>query len=292
MPQTASRHDSGATFTTRCDSTTANDIKKVPGLIILNPGALLWSNKEKYTMTVNTWLARKHLHALGEDYVIDSMHNHIEGHATPYEHIETCMDTILPQILAEDAQLYIVGITTSAEYFINWYQARQCTEGTPHTNHCDVPGIVKKLSAMAFMQPTHDAAKVKCDTVEMMLHDFGRQWIKSTKPLGTFLNSVKPTEPPALPSFPAPLHARAEDDVLRLPDYDSAHPEAGTALTSYAGIEMASKRLSYDHCREIVSCATYSGATDIDEMIWPNAMDLALGHFNFVAEKTARPWAL
>jgi hypothetical protein len=261
---------------------------------------------------------------------------------------------------------------------------------------------------MAFMQSTHDATKIKCDAVEIMLHDRGRQWIKSAKPLGTFLNTVKPTEPPALPSFPTPRDAkdRAKDDVLRLPDYNSAFTETGTALTSYAGNEMATRagqagksdleepiaretpvevgmpttlpgpaenirvvsleslssanpaerfleadgkisaapsepdaeasgprtvatalpaeenalgspasalatprrpvfelqdegetddegmRSSYDHHREIVSCATYSGETDIDEMIWPNVMDLALGHFKFVADKTARPWAL
>ena len=408
MPPTASGHGSDATTTTHRDSLTASDKSKVPGVIILNPGALIWSNMEKHTMTVPTWLARKGLNALGEDFVVDPIHNRIEGHTEPYEHIETCMDFILPQILAQNAHLYIVGITNSAEYFINWYQARQCTVGTPHTNHSDVPGTTKMLNAMAFMQPTHDATKIKCDTVEIMLHDRGRQWIKSSKPLGTFLNTVKPTELPALPSFPAPRDAdnRAEDDVLRLPDYNSAFTETGIALTLYSGNEMATKadqagksnleepiagdapveiampaalaspaekadvvsfdsvsssnpaerfleaegkisaapsegeseasgprtaaaalpaqesalgspasalaaprrpvfelvdeeetgdegrRLSYDHRREIVSCATYSGATDVDEMIWPNVMDLALGHFKFVAEKTARPWAL
>jgi hypothetical protein len=41
--------------------------------------------------------------------------------------------------------------------------------------------------------------------------------------------------------------------------------------------------LSYDHTKEIVNCDTYSGETDVDEMIWPNVMDEVLHFFKDVA---------
>ena len=130
-------------------------------------------------MTMFTWLARKRLHALGEDYAINKTHNYVDGHSSAYEHIETCLDHVLPQVLPNDAHLYIVGITSSAEYFLNWYQSRQCTVNTPHTKHADVPGISPTIKAMAFMESTHNPSTIKCPVLENMLKERSKQWVKA-----------------------------------------------------------------------------------------------------------------
>ena len=36
---------------------------------------------------------------------------------------------------------------------------------------------------------------------------------------------------------------------------------------------------TYDHTKEIVSCASYSGETDVDELIWPTIMEQVLSFF-------------
>ena len=303
-------------------------------------------------MTWPSWRARPREHALGEDYVIDDEQNRIEGHYDAYEHITTCFDSILPQILHHDAQLYVVAVGNSAEYFIDWYQSRHCTDGTCHVNHADVPGIHNRISAMAFMEPTHDATKIKCKTAEMMLNEYGRQWIKSSKPLGTLLNTPKTVaKNPDLPSLPTAMESgeRTPDlpslptamvgSELHLPDYGAATPTnetseddddsdsddrtvvpdvpiqvnptdlsgttavdsdlADLAEVSNAMSELAAKdeiddfedalsTMSYDHANTIVNCKTYSGETDIDEMLWPNAMDKVLDFFKFEGEKTQR----
>ena len=185
-------------------------------------------------MTMFTWLGRQRLHALGEDYAVNKTHNYVEGHSGSYEHIETCLDHILPQILAEDAHLYIVGITSSAEYFIRWYQSRQCTLGTPHSNRPDVPDTLSMITAVAFIEPTHNASNIKCEAMEHKLKECGRQWVKSDKPLGTFLTAVKPLATPTLPSLPTV----AKGSDLHLPDYSAAFTEAATTtLTPHAGIK-------------------------------------------------------
>ena len=45
---------------------------------------------------------------------------------------------------------------------------------------------------------------------------------------------------------------------------------------------------SYDYDNNIVNCHTYSGGTDIDEMIWPNVMDEVLQFFKQVANTEDR----
>ena len=339
---------------------------KTPGIIILNPGALIWSYKEKKTMTQPSWLARQRSNALGEDYAVNQTHNYVAGHLDAKEHIETCLDFILPQLVNNDAHLYVVGITNSAEHFIKWYDARSCTIGTLHRGHPDVGGIAAQFSAMAFMQPTHDANNVRCETVRIMLNDRARSWIESSQPLGKFLNCPKPVPMPHLPSYPSTASSTTD---LRLANFDDAFTESTTTgLTALAGNEIASSEdvvarseknypeepivgdapvvvdaatstaaadglenalesldlavkefsdgmfarallshphlelavhandvvddpmaSSYNHLEETVNCATYSGETDIDEMLWPNAMDRALGHFKDVAANTARP---
>lgn len=174
-------------------------------------------------MTWTSWMALPREHALGEDYAIIYKHNYNKGHTNAREHIETCLDSVLPQLLSRNAQLYVVAMSNSAEYFIDWYNKRHSanTEGTH-----------KKVSAMAFMEPTHDPAKVNCQFAKMMLNEYGKQWVKSDKPLGELLSG---------------------DD--------------GT--------------------KEAITCATYSGATDIDEMIWPNVMGEVLNFFKSEADKAA-----
>ena len=69
--------------------------------------------------------------------------------------------------------------------------------------------------------------------------------------------------------------------------------ELTNAMSEFAGkddddeFEDALSTMSYDHANTIVNCKTYSGEADIDEMLWPNAMDMVLDFFQFEGEKMA-----
>lgn len=45
---------------------------------------------------------------------------------------------------------------------------------------------------------------------------------------------------------------------------------------------------SYDHINSVVSCHTYSGETDIDELVWVNVRDEVLDFFKWIADKEDR----
>ncbi|KAI9656976.1 MAG: hypothetical protein M1831_004524 [Alyxoria varia] len=85
---------------------------EAPGLLILNPGQLLYSYKEGQSMTPMSWDARPRKSAVHPAPKIHSVHNFVPDNRTAMEHTEFVFKHIIgkPEIVSPDAELYLIGV--------------------------------------------------------------------------------------------------------------------------------------------------------------------------------------
>ncbi|EME39014.1 hypothetical protein DOTSEDRAFT_29195 [Dothistroma septosporum NZE10] len=96
----------------RCDGST-------PGMIILNPGQLLYSSIENKSMSQVTWDCRPRATARSPVYDISDEYNKVPGHREPRDHIAAAFDDIIPRLVDPRSRLYIITIGDSAEHTIS-----------------------------------------------------------------------------------------------------------------------------------------------------------------------------
>lgn len=162
------------------NSTVAAEDVDEPGVVICNPGQLLYSHMENKCMTWATWNARTRPTALSKGFQVHNTNNHVRGHTTADEHIATVFDNVLPQLVNRAARVHVVAITDGAERFIKWFD-RALEEDD---------SIAHQIDGMAFTEPTHNPAAFAEDSpVHDELKWRARSYIKSTRPLGTFINA-------------------------------------------------------------------------------------------------------
>ena len=168
----------------RSGSVVSTTTDRVPGIVMLNPGQLLYSHELNHCMTQVTWWARPKSSAIGDHYQINETHNRVPGHRTPEEHISTVFEHVLHQLLKDDVRLWIVGIADGAENFIE-YMNLTLYNATSLKN----AGSAGNVAAMALMQTTHNPNNLQSLTLRHDLEMYGRSWIMSSKPKGTFINA-------------------------------------------------------------------------------------------------------
>ncbi|KAK5164356.1 uncharacterized protein LTR77_010052 [Saxophila tyrrhenica] len=215
----------------------ASKAQKMPGIIILNPGQLHYSHKEGKCMSWPAWSARKRASAIAKGFVIDEEYNRVPGHSHPEEHIATMFEKVIPQLIRKDAKLYVLGVTDGAERFIKW--AGAALEANPDS------GIANQVHAMAFTEPTHNPGEVQVSLRVRMLHA-GRAWVRSTVPLGTYINSPGATAEDRLKIGKAAKEKAEEEEEgpkemasnagnkITHNDHDEATPEEPVDLTDSA----------------------------------------------------------
>lgn len=141
---------------------------EAPGLVILNPGQLCWSNLEERAMTLSSWLARRREggSAIGDAFPVDPMWNRVPGHETPEAHVRTVVERILPNLLRKDVEIYAVGIGDGGEVLVG------CLER-------DLRGFCggRGVKAVAFMQSSHRAEEVRTEDLKAFLENYGRSWV-------------------------------------------------------------------------------------------------------------------
>lgn len=151
-----------------------------PGIIILNPGQLLYSHAEKKSMTWATWSARKRPNAISKPFQVHPEHNRIPGHTTAEEHIATVFNKVIPQLVNRGARISVIGITDGSEGFVKWLDDAFKTD--------DEETVAYQIKAMAFMEPTHNPKTICSDITKDMLKYDARSYIKSPSPLGKWIN--------------------------------------------------------------------------------------------------------
>ena len=89
------------------------------GLIVLNPGELLYSHKLKKAMSQSAWLGRKRASAIAPPFEIRDA-NYVKGHENPESHIRTMLGEFIPGLVAKDARLYVIGLSDGGESVLKY----------------------------------------------------------------------------------------------------------------------------------------------------------------------------
>lgn len=99
------------------DDAVVEDAHKIPGLVVMNTGQLLYSHRYNKTMNMRSWYALPR-RSIAHDHIrIHDRENYILGHRNATEHIRSVFDQLLcdPNRVAPDAELYVVAIEGAAE---------------------------------------------------------------------------------------------------------------------------------------------------------------------------------
>jgi len=100
------------------------DSDETPGIIILNPGQLLYSHTQGTAMTQTTWSALPRVSAAHPPPHVNKLHNRIRGNTSAAEHISFVMENVIrnPAFVGPHAELYIVAVGTGADDVLNYLE--------------------------------------------------------------------------------------------------------------------------------------------------------------------------
>ncbi|KAF2723579.1 hypothetical protein K431DRAFT_344478 [Polychaeton citri CBS 116435] len=242
----------------------------VPGVIIMNPGQLLYSPSMNRSISQASWMARRKGSAIDDVFEIDERYNKVEGHKTSEEHIKTTMSSI-PDWVGENARLHLLGVGDGANGMLTFLDAilrqwpilphtTECkpvlttarephitiTDGSISREHASSDFWVSRITAIALCQPTHDHDAIQSQSLKNILAVRGKAWEVATLPKGARVAS--------------PATGNPDDEITDTEDSLShTHDDEGDELPSYRA----------------VSCQTFSAGPDINisECILPAMLE-------------------
>lgn len=162
---------------------------RVTGLIILNPGQLLYSHQLNESMAQPTWMARPKKMALDDHIRIDPVHNRVPGHKTPEAHIASVFDHVIQKITRKDVRLYVVGLSDGGEDMLKYLDSKFMADAQ------DPLGDM--LEAIALIQPPNYLPdQLKSESLANFLAGpRGRSWVMDEAPKGTLLDTANSGQP-------------------------------------------------------------------------------------------------
>ena len=96
--------------------------EEMPGIVVLNPGQLLFSHTKGRAMSQQSWDALPRQSAVHPAHRIHEEYNRIEGNKTPEEHVAFVFNELLasPDWVNVEAELYILGIGDGGDQVIEY----------------------------------------------------------------------------------------------------------------------------------------------------------------------------
>lgn len=154
----------------KCDSPTGND-DSLPGLVILNPGQLLYSHELKCSMTRISWISRPRPSAVHSDHAMDQQFNYVLGNKTPGEHVDCALRWVV-EATSPHVKFYLVGMQTRQDVLLQRLD-----------KHWGTGKGVSNISAIALMDPRGtDAASLGDPRFKDFLSKRARGWVPSPAP--------------------------------------------------------------------------------------------------------------
>lgn len=100
------------------------DDSEIPGLVVMNTGQLLYSQKYNRTMTTKSWYALPRKSIAHDAIRIHDQENYVEDHRNPTEHIKSVFDQFLcnSDCVAPDAELYVIAIEDGADKVLGLFK--------------------------------------------------------------------------------------------------------------------------------------------------------------------------
>ncbi|KAK4495513.1 hypothetical protein PRZ48_013845 [Zasmidium cellare] len=151
------------------------------GMVILNPGQLLYSHEENKAMSQTTWMARAKKTSLSAGYEVDEKYNQVEMHTTAKEHIRTVLGHILPKLLDDKARVHMLCVGESVKDTIDYLDEL-------FTTNPDDEGLTAKLQSIVLIAPNHNHEEIQSSKLKYLLRKRGIAFVESeTKPIGTLV---------------------------------------------------------------------------------------------------------
>jgi hypothetical protein len=268
------------------DAGTANTNEE-PGLIVLNPGQLLYSYKKNRPMNLTSWHDKVRKYAVEASDSIREDYNRIEGHRSYEEHISFVFEKIVKdsQWVAADAKIYVIGVqeggNTTLKYLSdNW------------SHYCH------RIAAIALVSPFHGMEGLT-PPFKAFLAGNGRAWIVSTAPSGTVLDTPSYTPPEKLvpTEYQWPSEVPEEFTHARVPPLC---PEFSSEEPHYTELVLVKMRNTIlDWFEEVAKHPISYCNPDFEVMEWkepmlevpipqnPNLPTLAISELNALESETA-----
>ena len=177
-----------------------------PGLVVLNPGQLVYSHARRTAQTHTSWLAQRRPSAAHPPPRIHARHNAVPEHGSAREHVRSVVAGLLrcTAFVAADARFYVVGVADGARDALHVLGG---PAGAP---------LVPRVAAVALVQPTHAADAVVSPALQELLADRGRAYVLSAAPRGTLLDAPwaerKPNEWGHVQKVDCPVYASGVAD--------------------------------------------------------------------------------
>ncbi|KAF2146247.1 uncharacterized protein K452DRAFT_355671 [Aplosporella prunicola CBS 121167] len=167
---------------------------EVPGLVVLNPGQLLYSHLENKAMTNTSWDAKPRPSSVHQQSPVNPEFNKTKGHESVLEHVKSVFDSILADEdwVASDAELYVIGLRCGGDAVVQLLSN-------------EWPKYKGRVKAILLADPTPIQDPIDDQDFVSFLRHRGRALVISPEPLST---------PIAVPSI-AGDHHKANKARLR-----------------------------------------------------------------------------
>jgi hypothetical protein len=189
-----------------------------PGLIILNPGQLLYSHKKKCPMNLTSWHDKDKRYAVQECDIIHEEHNRVQGNRTCEEHISFVFEKIVkdPDWVSIDAEIYVICICEGSTITLKYLSDKWSHYST-------------RIAAVALMSSFNDMARLS-EPFKTFLGRRGRAWRVSTAPMHRVLDT---------PSYKPPVAPQLVEDnwSLETPEQSSPHPRVPPLCPEFSSEE-------------------------------------------------------
>lgn len=147
----------------------------IPGLIVLNPGQLLYSHSRNEAMSTRAWRARN-VASIAHPPVVMDKTNYVPGNETPEQHVAFVFNEVIAnaRFVHPDAELYIIGMQARGDLVLaylnkNWSKWAQ------------------RIKAIALTEPRHLSSSITSGAFRTFLRDRGSAWLRSDAPVGAII---------------------------------------------------------------------------------------------------------
>ncbi|KAK4555292.1 hypothetical protein LTR86_007588 [Recurvomyces mirabilis] len=210
------------------------------GLLMMDPGELLYSFELNKTMSQDAWLARERPSALSPPFEVSDV-NRVPGHETPQAHIHTIFEQVVPALLSENARIYVIALSDGGESVLKYMNDTLRNDEHAH--------VANMIEAVVLTEPTHDLAKLSCKPLAAFLATGGaKSYVISNEPKGELLKMPQVSAASAETSPPlgsaklrsASILSSAELDLARRKSLPTEQDDAATSQNSPSSITTTS----------------------------------------------------
>ncbi|KAI9796690.1 MAG: hypothetical protein M1833_006030 [Piccolia ochrophora] len=142
------------------------------GIIIANPGQLLWWRRGKQPVTFQTWYALPRKSAVHGPRRIDDVKNRVPGNGNCAKHVEYVFNEVVAKLAREDVKLYVLGVADGGTDMLSFLNKNWSTWES-------------RISAIALSHPLHIPDDVSTPRFASFMSTHARAYLCHDEPANT-----------------------------------------------------------------------------------------------------------